>query len=105
IRVKHKGEAMIAGWGMVPVPGYEERSEDLERLTRDTVLTRGLGRSYGDSSLPPPGARRVAATPLADRILSFDPATGVLRAEAGLALRTLNRLFLARGFYAPIVPG
>ena len=29
----------------------------------------------------------MAATPLADRILSFDPATGVLRAEAGLSLR------------------
>jgi decaprenylphospho-beta-D-ribofuranose 2-oxidase len=96
---------MIAGWGMVPVPGYEERSEDLERLTRDTVLTRGLGRSYGDASLPPPGARRVAATPLADRILSFDPAAGVLRAEAGFSLVALNRLFLPRGFYSPIVPG
>lgn len=96
---------MISGWGLVPVPGYEERSEDLERLTRDTVLTRGLGRSYGDSSLPPPGERRVAATPLADRILAFDAQTGVLRAEAGLALRTLNRLLLPRGFYSPVTPG
>jgi FAD/FMN-containing dehydrogenase len=87
------------------VPGYEERSEDLEALTRDTVLTRGLGRSYGDSSLPPPSARRVAATPLADRILAFDPATGVVRAEAGLSLRALNRLFLPRGFHSPITPG
>ncbi len=98
-------EPTLAGWGMLGVPGYEERGEDLEALTRDSVLTRGLGRSYGDASLPPPSVRRVAATPLGDRILAFDPAAGVLRAEAGLSLRALNRLFLPRGFYAPVTPG
>ena len=87
------------------MPGREVRSEDLEALTRDAVLTRGLGRSYGDSSLPPPGRPVVAATPLADRILGFDPATGVLRAEAGLSLQALNRSFLGRGFYSPVAPG
>jgi decaprenylphospho-beta-D-ribofuranose 2-oxidase len=97
--------AMLSGWGRVAVPGREVRSEDLRAITRTAVLTRGLGRSYGDSSLPPPGESWVAATPLADRILSFDPGTGVLRAEAGLALRALNRLFLPRGFYAPVTPG
>jgi decaprenylphospho-beta-D-ribofuranose 2-oxidase len=89
----------------VSVPGREIVSEDLESLTRGAILTRGLGRSYGDSSLPPPGHLVVAATPLADRILSFDPGTGVLRAEAGLSLRTINRLFLPRGFYGPVTPG
>jgi decaprenylphospho-beta-D-ribofuranose 2-oxidase len=80
-------------------------SEDLESLSRDAVLTRGLGRSYGDSSLPPPGHPVVAASPRADRILSFDAATGALRAEAGLSLQTLNRLLLPRGFYGPVTPG
>ncbi len=94
----------IAGWGLQYVDGWEERSEDLEALTRDAPLTRGLGRSYGDASLPH-RAGRVAATPLADRLLAFDPGTRVLRAEAGLALRDLNRLFLPRGFYSPITPG
>lgn len=98
-------EPRISGWGLVPVPGYEERSEDLERLTRDVVLTRGLARSYGDSSLPPPSERRVAATPLADRVLSLDPQAAVLRAEAGLSLRALNRLLLPRGLYSPVSPG
>jgi decaprenylphospho-beta-D-ribofuranose 2-oxidase len=81
------------------------RSEDLEALTRDAVLCRGLGRSYGDSSLPPPSHPVVAATTLADRILSFDAATGTLRAEAGLSLREINRLFLPRGFFDPVAPG
>jgi FAD/FMN-containing dehydrogenase len=87
------------------VPGREVRSENLEELTRGAVLCRGLGRSYGDSSLPPPSDPVVAATPLADRILSFDEATGTLRAEAGLSLREVNRLVLPRGFYSPVTPG
>ncbi|HEU0108109.1 MAG TPA: FAD-binding oxidoreductase [Vicinamibacteria bacterium] len=96
---------MLSGWGRVPVPGREVRSEDLEALTRDAVLCRGLGRSYGDSSLPPPGRPVVAGTPLADRILAFEGATGRLRAEAGFSLFDLNRIFLARGFCAPVAPG
>ena len=74
-------------------------------MTRAADSRRGLGRSYGDSSLPPPGRHEVAGTVLADRVLAFDPATGVLRAEAGLSLHELNRLFLPRGFFTPVTPG
>ncbi len=98
-------EPRLSGWGRVFLPGREVRSEDLEGLTRDAVLVRGLGRSYGDSSLPPPSHPVVAASPLADRVLGFDAETGVLRAEAGLSLSAINRLFLPRGFYAPVTPG
>jgi len=97
--------ASLAGWGNVAVPGREHRSEDLERVTRGASLTRGLGRSYGDSSLPASGDARVAGSVLADRILSFDSATGVLRAEAGFTLDDMNRLFLPRGWFTPVSPG
>jgi len=96
----------LAGWGGYPrVSGRERRGEDLERITRDAVLTRGLGRSYGDSSLPPPGPCVVAGSPLADRVLAFDAERGIVRAEAGLALMHLNRLFLSRGWFTPVTPG
>ncbi len=95
----------IGGWGRVMQPGREVRDENLERLTRDAVLCRGLGRSYGDSSLPPPGVSDVAGTTLADRVLSFDPQTLSLRAEAGLSLRELLRVFFPRGYFVPVTPG
>jgi FAD/FMN-containing dehydrogenase len=95
----------LSGWGLLGVPGRELRSEDLERLSAGAVLMRGLGRSYGDASLPAPSHPLVAGSALADRLLAFDPASGRLRAEAGLSLRTLNRLLLPRGFYAPVTPG
>ena len=96
----------LCGWGRYPiVEGRELVSEDLERATRDVVLTRGLGRSYGDASLPPAGGHAVAGSRLADRILAFDPETGVLRAEAGLSLYALNRILLERGWFTPVSPG
>jgi FAD/FMN-containing dehydrogenase len=95
----------LSGWGRVFSPGVEKRSTDLEALTKDAVLTRGLGRSYGDSSLPPPSVGVVVATPLADRILEFDETAGRLRAEAGLSLAQINRNFLARGWASPVLPG
>lgn len=96
---------LVTGWGRLGVPGHEVRSTNLERLSETAVLSRGLGRSYGDSSLPPPGVYEVASTALADRLLAFDPSTGLLRAEAGTSLLALNRLFLERGFFVPVTPG
>ncbi len=80
-------------------------SEDLFALSEGAVLSRGLGRAYGDSACPPPGELDVATTVLADRILSFDETTGVLRGEAGLSLRELNRLLLPRKWFTPVTPG
>lgn len=96
----------LSGIGRVPVvPGREIRSEQLDAITRDVPLTRGLGRSYGDAALPAAPDTIVAGSSLADRILDFDPATGVLRAEAGLSLDELYRALLPRGWFTPVTPG
>ncbi len=95
----------LAGWGRLPESGSEVAGEDFERLTRGAVLARGLGRSYGDSSLPAAPSDRVVNSRFANRILSFDSATGVMRAEAGLTLVDLVRLMLPRGWFPPVVPG
>jgi decaprenylphospho-beta-D-ribofuranose 2-oxidase len=89
----------------VAQPGAERRSEDLVALSRDAVLFRGLGRSYGDSSLPPASRPLAGSTLLADRVLAFDESTGLVRAEAGLCLADLIRLVRPRGFFPPVVPG
>jgi FAD/FMN-containing dehydrogenase len=95
----------MTGWGAYPkVTGTEVSSEDLERATRGVNLTRGLARSYGDASLPLAG-QTAAASPPANRFLAFDEETGLLRAEAGLSLEEIYRLFLPRNFYVPVTPG
>jgi FAD/FMN-containing dehydrogenase len=97
---------VLSGWGRVPVvPGVEICSENLEQITRDLPFARGLGRAYGDAALPAPGDVAVAGTSRADRILAFDPHTGLLTVESGLSLDDLCRVFLPRGFFTPVTPG
>jgi FAD/FMN-containing dehydrogenase len=94
----------LSGWGRYPVVRAEERlAEDLEAASADATLSRGLGRSYGDASLPTRGP--ALGTRRADCILAFDSDSGVLRAEAGLSLRALNEVFAARGWASPVSPG
>jgi FAD/FMN-containing dehydrogenase len=96
----------LCGWGRYPVvEGIERLSENLEEASESATLSRGLGRSYGDASLPPSGGYTVLGTELADRMLSFDPDSGLLRAEAGFTLAELNRLFFGRGYASPVSPG
>lgn len=99
------GEPTLTGWGRLPAPGREVQSEDLERITVGAALSRGLGRSYGDSSLPARAEDKVVGTRLANRLLSFDESTGTLVAEAGLSLAEMNRLLLPRGWFTPVTPG
>ncbi len=97
----------LHGWGRYPViEATLRRGEDLARLAEGAGLSRGLGRAYGDAALPPAdSALPVVSTTGADRVLAFDPDTGVLRAEAGLSLKELIRLYLHRGFFTPVSPG
>ncbi len=95
----------LQGWGRIPESGRELLGEDLVALTQGAQLYRGLGRSYGDSSLPARSTDRVINTRMADRILAFEAQTGVLRAEAGLSLAEMNRLFMPRGWFTPVTPG
>lgn len=96
----------IAGWGGVPaVEGDERLGESLAEVCRPASLTRGLGRSYGDASLPARAGAVVAGTRLGDRVLAFDRETGVLRAEAGFRLEQLERLTRPAGWVSPVVPG
>lgn len=83
----------------------EVRGEDLAAITRDSNISRGLGRSYGDSSLPARADDVAACTVLADRFLAFDADSGILCAEAGASLLQLNRLFLRQGWFVPVSPG
>ncbi len=96
----------LSGWGRFPVVDCTERaSEDLVASCRGAVLTRGLGRSYGDASLPAHAGDVVAGTRFGNRILAFDAATGVLRAEAGLSLSEMDAVSRPRGWVSPVCPG
>lgn len=100
--------SILRGWGRRPEVKAEEAvpagSGELAALLAQGYLPRGMGRSYGDAGLPAAGRRAVNSRRL-DRLISFNPFSGVVDAEAGVTLRALLAVGLPRGFFLPVTPG
>lgn len=98
---------VIHGWGRYPRCNAEvflPRSfrECMECVAAPgTLITRGLGRSYGDSAI----AARVLASRFLDHFLGFDPPTGLLHCSAGVPLAEVLRVFVPRGWFLAVTPG
>ncbi|HYB90309.1 MAG TPA: FAD-binding oxidoreductase [Candidatus Binataceae bacterium] len=102
--------AMLTGWGRYPSAQSDlyrpEKISELKAVVSSdstSVLARGAGRAYGDAALN--ADNRVVDFGRLNRMLAFDPATGVLRCEAGVTIDEIIDVFLPRGFFPPVVPG
>ena len=88
---------------------YPRSTEELRAIlaeacgARVPVTLRGTGNSYGDAST---GSRGwVVDTSRWNRILAFDPATGIVEAEPGVTVRDLWRHVLPHGWWPRVVSG
>ncbi len=68
-----------------------------------SLLPYAYGRSYGDSCLNDGGALLAVGT--LNRLIAFDDATGIVRAEAGISLEKLLEFAVPRGYFLPVTPG
>jgi len=97
----------LSGWGRYPRAGARvARPENLSAVEFDpgeSVLARGLGRSYGDAAMLRDGV--VLLTERLNRFLDFDSRTGLLRAEAGATLAEVLETFVPRGWFPAVTPG
>jgi len=96
------------GWGRYPVidaevyaPGSLDDFKTMRATTAAGMTPRGLGRSYGDSSL---GEQMISSRRL-NHFLAFDAATGVLHCEAGVSLSDILQVFVPKGWFLPVTPG
>lgn len=98
----------VESWGRYPRPQGQRSMALVHRAaalpTLDApMLAYGNGRSYGDSCLNPNGW--LLHTRGLDRFIAFDPASGVLRCEAGVTLGEIIQLVLPHGWFLPVTPG
>ena len=68
-----------------------------------SLLTYGLGRSYGDSCLNSNGVQ--LTTRQLDHFIDFDRNTGILVAQAGVTLAQIIELTLPHGWFPMVSPG
>ena len=71
--------------------------------SQNTLLPYAHGRSYGDSCLNDGGT--LLDVSKLERLIAFDPETGVLRAEAGMSLAQILAFAVPKGFFLPVTPG
>jgi FAD/FMN-containing dehydrogenase len=97
----------ISGWGRYPkIEAEVNLPRDLSQVSRliksdGILIPRGLGRSYGDSSL----ASRVLETTNLQLFHSFDAVSGVLTCDAGVSLFEILKVFVPKGWFIPVSPG
>lgn len=100
---------VIAGWGRTsPITANVSQPDLTDAVSEivknsERVVARGLGRSYGDAAQVG-GGLTLDITHL-DRIIGFDPVTGVVEVEAGVSLDHLIRTLTPQGWFVPVTPG
>lgn len=98
----------VAGWGRYPTVEAELRRASGATAVASPIapgqslIARGNGRSYGDASLH---QRTMLDMRGLDRLVDFNPDTGLIACEAGLLLADLITLMLPRGWWVPVTPG
>jgi FAD/FMN-containing dehydrogenase len=101
--------SQFESWGRYPRLPAEVRSlfwkEDFppSMVASEKMLAVGMGRSYGDVCLLQNGT--LLRTPHLDRLVSFNPETGLLRCEAGVTLEQILEFAVPRGWFLPVSPG
>lgn len=104
---------LVTSWGRLSSPHHEVKllagadkvaaTISASHGTQGPGLAYGMGRSYGDSCLNPGGT--LWLTRGMSRLMSFDPAHGLLRCEAGVLLRDIQAVMIPQGWTLPVTPG
>jgi decaprenylphospho-beta-D-ribofuranose 2-oxidase len=98
---------IIKGWGNYPQQEAQlltpTSSASLSTFIKQekTLITRGMGRSYGDSANGP----KVIETSYYDHFVALDEKTGKMTAEAGITLREILKVIVRSGWFLPVTPG
>ncbi len=76
---------------------------DLARETGRKIVLRGSGRSYGDAAVL--SEEITLDIRQMNRILAWDPQTGIIECEGGVTIEQMWRLTLPDGWWPPVVSG
>lgn len=96
----------ISGWGNT---SYTECRVikpktilQIKKEIKPNCIPRGMGRSYGDSSIQP--TKTIVMTNIS-KIINFDKRKGIIKVQAGIKLIDLLKFVIPKGWFVPVSPG
>jgi decaprenylphospho-beta-D-ribofuranose 2-oxidase len=96
----------ISGWGRnifsIANISYPKNLKQLKKKIKKDCIARGLGRSYGDSSIQP---KNTIITTGLNRIIFFDEKRGIIELESGVSISSLLNVIVHKGWFLPVTPG
>ncbi|MDC0955999.1 FAD-binding oxidoreductase [Candidatus Pelagibacter sp.] len=96
----------ISGWGRNTASdaniSFPKNLKELKKEIKKNCIARGLGRSYGDSSIQP---KKTIVTTKLNNIINFNEKTGILESECGVSIKQLNQFIINKGWFLPVTPG
>ena len=99
----------LSGWGnnidiFSNVYNPENNDEIINIILKGKIsnfITRGLGRSYGDSSL----ADNIISLENYKKVFNFDKSEGILECSSNYSLGELMKIILEKGWFFNVTPG
>lgn len=105
----HLSNNLYSSWGRYPhirqkayTPFWRDQVRGLLE-TESKILPYGLGRTYGDVCLSEKGPLINFSN--LNKIVAFDPRTGVFECEAGMSFAEILQLVIPHGWSLPVTPG
>ncbi len=96
----------LSGWGRNTAIeaniSFPKNLFELKKELKANCIARGLGRSYGDSSIQP---NKTIVTSNLNKIINFNEKTGILETECGVSINQINDLIINKGWFLPVTPG
>jgi len=101
---------VVKGWNNYPAVEVKvfrpERINDLVAFignNKATILARGGGTSFGDSSINNDGVN--VDTQRLNKMLHFNPKNGLLHCQAGVTIQDIIKVFITKGWILNVTPG
>ena len=96
----------ISGWGKQKLINCKivkpKTISEIKRSITKNCISRGMGRSYGDSSIQP---KKTIVMTNFSKIINFDNTNGIIKVQAGIKLLDLLGYIVPKGWFIPVSPG
>lgn len=96
---------IISGWGLnLKIDSkieYLNKKKINKFSYKKKIIPRGMGRSYGDSSLQ----KRVIDIKKNNKIINFDKKKGIIHVSSGTTIKQINSKIIPFGWFLPVTPG